>query len=199
MARAHDPTSIPSSSTSRVRAKALPLVAFLLLSFTPPNPPPTYALDSFGETVAFLVPAHDPTVAPEFSISTQVTVDLEFDYAVTNNGSTQAFVQLCGSGSTQSVELFLDDGTPVGLATFPLMPVSLVAQPGTTVGPSAVVVKNLAFIWQTHLGNLPATEGPPGTDIKMLATFPRVIFTTNSGCRVQQALHVSARVHVNIS
>lgn len=199
MARTHDCTPTTASSTSRIRTKALPLIAFVLLSFTPPNPPPTYAVDSFGETVAFLVPAHDPTVGPEFAISTQVAVDLEFDYAVTNNGLTQAFVQLCGPGSTQSVELFLDDGTPVGLATFPLTPVSFVVQPGAIVGPAAVVVKNLTFLWQTHLGNLPATEGPPGTDIKMLASFPRVLSTMNGGCRVRQCVHVSARMHVNIS
>jgi hypothetical protein len=160
---------------------------------------PVYTLTSTGESVEFLVPAHDPALGPEQAFSSQVTVDLELDYAVINNGPAPAFVQLCAPGSTQSVELVLDDGMPIGLATFQLAPVGLVVQPGATVGPVAAVVKDLAFMWQTHLGNLPATEGPAGTNIKIEARFPRQIITDLNGCRVLQTLRVTARVHVNIS
>jgi hypothetical protein len=182
-----------------MRSSIVIVSALLLCALMPPNPQPVYTLQSTGDPVVFQVPAHDVALGPEQAIATQVTVDLQFDYAVVNNGTAPAFVQVCAPGSTQIVEIVLDDGTPVGYATFPLVPIGVVVQPGATFGPAFVVMKDLAFTWQTHLGNLPATEGPAGSSIKLLALFPSQIMTSINGCRVRKMLSLTARVHVNIS
>jgi hypothetical protein len=176
------------------------LIGFVLLLFTmTAPPPPIYTVTSEGDPVVFMVPAFDPTNGPEQSIATQVTVDLDFEYSVFNGTGAQQYVSLCDPGSSQTVELQLEDGTPVGYVTFPLMPVGLVLQPGATQGPANVTVSNVPAIWQTLLGNQPATEGPAGTNIKIFASFPRSLLTTSNGCRVRQTLKVTAYVQVNIS